>query len=253
MKKGDYSLNPALCWVGGKTKLKNKIIQQIPEHKTYLENFVGGGSVFFKKTLAEKNVINDTDTELIDFYRRLRDTSCNNLKKCNLPTNEAEFNKALEKKKQNACDFLKVNKRSYGCKMEVFCDSNVPKNNPKMGGILNLQKSCEQYREKLKKTKITNEDYQKSFKKHDSKNTFTYMDPPFVNSHTYHQEKVNPREVCKLAKSAKGKVMISYNDTPETRKECKGLKIKKVDVNYEIQKATTGERKKTKELLITNY
>ena len=39
----DLSLPPALCWVGGKTKLKNRIIEQIPEHKTYVEPFVGGG------------------------------------------------------------------------------------------------------------------------------------------------------------------------------------------------------------------
>ena len=256
-KKADnLSLPPALCWVGGKTKLKNKIISKIPEHKKYVETFVGGGAVFFGKSLSEKNIINDKNSELINFYKKLRDTNCSALKKCKLPTNKAEFKKALERKRQNVCDTLKINKRSYGCNMRSFSPAKVPENNPKEGGIENIRENCEKYKQKLKKTKISNEDYKKSFKKHDSKETFIYMDPPYRG--TFHsgygpKEKINPKDVCQLAKGAKGKVMISYDDHPEVRKACKGLKIKKVNMTYGMKNPNIKNGREAKELLITNY
>ena len=47
--------------VGGKTKLAKKIARMIPQHETYVEPFVGGGSVFFTKNPALVEVLNDKD------------------------------------------------------------------------------------------------------------------------------------------------------------------------------------------------
>jgi len=256
-KECKYTSNlPApLCWTGGKNRLKNTIVSLIPPHKIYVEPFVGGGSIFWKKPLAEKNIISDKNSELINFYRKLRDVNCNQLKNCKLPKNEEEFEKALSKKKISVCAYLGVNKRSYACQMDKpkFCLSTSMKKNPSKAGIENLQKSCQKYKEKLRKTKILNEDYRKVVKRYDSKDTFHYLDPPYVDTYDYGQEKVNPEDVCKLAKSVKGKIMISYNDHPRVRKACKGLKFRKVNTSYEIQKSTTGKAKKVTELLITNF
>ena len=140
--------------------------------------------------------------------------------------------------------------------MRSFNPGKVPKNNPKKGGIQKIKKVCQISQQKLKKTKITNEDYKESFKKHDSKDTFTYMDPPYVKSYnpgTWPKEKVHPEDVCKLAKEAKGKVMISYDNHPRVRKACKGLKIKKVQNDMAMRNPRDKNPKKVKELIITNY
>lgn len=254
-KDGDHSLSPALCWTGGKTRLKNRIVQKIPPHKIYVEAFVGGGSIFWKKALAEKNVINDKNSELIWFYKNLRDTNCANLNHCNLPTNDKQFKNAVGQRKKNVCSFLGVNKRSYACQMDKphFNLSKSQGKNPKKAGIENLQKSCNKYQEKLRKTKILNEDYRTVVKQYDSKETFHYLDPPYVDTYDYGQAKVNPEDVCKLAKSVKGKIMISYNDHPRVRRACKGLKFQRVKTNYEMQKSITGKGKTVTELIITNY
>ena len=254
-QNGDHSLAPALCWTGGKTRLKNRLVQNIPEHKVYIEPFIGGGSIFWKKPLVEKNVINDKNSELIWFYRNLRDTNCAKLQHCNLPTNASEFKGAVGNRKKSVCAFLGVNKRSYACQMDKprFNLSKSQGKNPKKAGIENLNKSCNKYQEKLRKTKILNEDFKSVVQKHDSKDAFIYMDPPYVDTYAYGQEAVSPEEVCKLAKRVKGKVMLSYNDHPRVRKACKGLRMKQIETNYEIQKAITGKGKTVKELIITNY
>ena len=253
-------LPPVLRWPGGKTRLKNKIISKIPEHKTYIEPFVGGGSVFFKKTLVEKNVINDKNKELINFYRNLRDGDCKKLQKCDLPNNEKEFEKA--KANKSVCGFLGINKRSYSGEMSysirekkfhVVRGKNCIGGSCEKSNLHNVKRDCQKYKQKLKKTKILNQDYRTVVKNHDNEDSFTYLDPPYVDSKDYDQKEVHPKDVCKLAKESKGKVMVSYNDHPKVREACRGLKIKKVDINYTIQKATTGKDKKVKELLITNY
>lgn len=62
-------MKPPLTYYGGKQKLSSIIINLIPEHTLYNEPFFGGGAVFFAKAPSEVEVINDTNKELINFYK----------------------------------------------------------------------------------------------------------------------------------------------------------------------------------------
>lgn len=57
-----------LTYYGGKQQLASRIIGMIPPHKIYVEPFVGGGAVFFAKPASDVEVINDINSELINFY-----------------------------------------------------------------------------------------------------------------------------------------------------------------------------------------
>ncbi|MGL4982647.1 MAG: DNA adenine methylase [Treponemataceae bacterium] len=61
-----------ISYYGGKQQLARKILSLIPEHKTYVESFVGGGAIFFAKQPSPCEVINDTNCELINFYEVLK-------------------------------------------------------------------------------------------------------------------------------------------------------------------------------------
>ncbi len=66
-------IQPALKWVGGKRQLINSIVPLIPKSfSSYCEPFFGGGAVCFH---LKPNVafINDINSELIDFYKVVRD------------------------------------------------------------------------------------------------------------------------------------------------------------------------------------
>ena len=65
-------MKPPLTYYGGKQKLAERIISMIPKHRIYCEPFFGGGAVFFTKPPASLEVINDTNGELINFYRVLK-------------------------------------------------------------------------------------------------------------------------------------------------------------------------------------
>ena len=61
-----------LSYYGGKQQLAAKILGMIPEHRLYCEPFTGGGAVFFAKPPSKVEVINDTNGELINFYRVMK-------------------------------------------------------------------------------------------------------------------------------------------------------------------------------------
>ena len=64
---------PFLKWAGGKTQLVPYLINHIPEHyNKYIEPFLGGGSFFFQ--LKPKTaILSDSNAELINTYKSVRD------------------------------------------------------------------------------------------------------------------------------------------------------------------------------------
>lgn len=61
-------LSPIIKWPGGKEKELKYIIPNAPEFKRFIEPFVGGGAVFMGLE-AQKYLINDFSSELIELYR----------------------------------------------------------------------------------------------------------------------------------------------------------------------------------------
>ncbi|WP_270547678.1 DNA adenine methylase, partial [Clostridium butyricum] len=51
-------LNPPICRVGGKSKLRKTILGMIPEHVCYIELFFGAGWVYFGKEPSKIEVVN---------------------------------------------------------------------------------------------------------------------------------------------------------------------------------------------------
>ena len=68
---------PFLKWAGGKSRLVPHIIAAAPQHiATYREPFVGAGAIFFALQVSgriERAVLNDSNRELMDTFRQVRD------------------------------------------------------------------------------------------------------------------------------------------------------------------------------------
>lgn len=65
-------LKTPISYYGGKQKLAKTVVNFFPEHNLYCEPFLGGGAVFFEKPPSEIEVINDTNQELINFFKVLK-------------------------------------------------------------------------------------------------------------------------------------------------------------------------------------
>ena len=61
-----------LKYPGAKWRIADWIISYFPNHKVYLEPFFRSGAVFFKKTPAYIETINDRDGDIVNLFRVCR-------------------------------------------------------------------------------------------------------------------------------------------------------------------------------------
>ena len=55
--------------LGNKKKIAQEIIKHFPDHKIYIEPFFGAGGMFFNKTKAKYNIVNDLDSDVFNLFQ----------------------------------------------------------------------------------------------------------------------------------------------------------------------------------------
>jgi len=79
-------------YYGGKTGMSHLIAGLMPAHRVYIEPFFGSGAVFFAKTPAAVEIVNDLDDGIVTFFRVLRDRPDHLERVCRLtPYARAEY------------------------------------------------------------------------------------------------------------------------------------------------------------------
>jgi len=63
-----------------KKRIASWIIENMPEHHSYLDPYFGGGGMFFKKPPSKIVTVNDLDDDVVNFFRVIQDPgSCQKL------------------------------------------------------------------------------------------------------------------------------------------------------------------------------
>ncbi len=182
-------------WFGGKGNMIAKLRPLIPEHKVYVEPFCGGASMFFCKAPGGLEVINDLDEGLTNFYRVLRDPELfpKLLVKLMLtPYSRPEFNRA-KKTWEREGDPLE---KAYLWFVVIRQSFNGSTQNG-WGSVVssierNMAKTCCNWQsviadlfffhERLMQCQVEQQDWRTILNRYDSKDTFFYLDPPYVLS-----------------------------------------------------------------------
>lgn len=63
---------PALQYYGGKWILAKWIIEHLPDHKIYVEPYGGAASVLLRKPRSQREVYNDLNQEVVNFFKVIR-------------------------------------------------------------------------------------------------------------------------------------------------------------------------------------
>jgi DNA adenine methylase len=257
----DISLKNAFPRLGGKSKLAEFIISKFPkEFDTYVEPFIGGGSVYFRKTLSNKNVINDIDEDIYDMYCDIRDVEDIKYFFDKSNTSLTEFNKLRDMKRIDNKDGrlyrnLYLSKVSFSGMRRAYAYTDGLPDTRKVNKLTYLKKHLKDYQYKLKKTDILNEDYKSVIAKYDGYETFFYLDPPYSKNEKgwrYNTPPLFKEELKEELKKIKGKFIMSYNYSEEIKdffSDC--FFIFEVQTVYCVNK--NKNNLKTKELLISNF
>ena len=253
-------VKPIIARIGGKTKLADRLISKFPEHKTYVEAFVGGGSIFFKKPPSEVEVINDKDVDVMNIYKDVKRVP--SLSDMSFQPNRKRFNKLRQQKKfssdkERLVRNLYLSLVSFRGDRKNYIGENLEsdKRYKNVGVKFKQQKQYDQFRNRLKDTKIFSQDYQKVIKKFDAPDTFFYLDPPYSraeSSKDYEQVGVRLEDICRFLTGIKGKFMMSYDAEIDVKKICPKFNLYKIKTKYESTQRDKGAYE-VDEYIITNY
>ena len=181
-------------WMGGKSKMRAKIIAMIPAHKTYIELFAGGSWVLFAKPKSQIEVINDIDDNLINLYMTVRDNPEDFIEEFNkLPISETLFKEftRLERYTSVVVDVegipsVDLAVKTYFILMNSFNGklSRIPTfsvSNIKRASSIKFHKTdWNMVKDRLKEVTILNRDFRNVIEKYDTPESFFYLDPPYI-------------------------------------------------------------------------
>jgi DNA adenine methylase len=273
-------VKPFLKWAGGKRQLVPEIMEHhFPKnynYPTYYEPFIGGGALLFSLQ-PKKAVINDTNAELINCYKVVKDSVDELIENLQIHQNNEEYYYAIrdwdreegfqyKTPIQRASRIIFLNKTCFNGLFRVNSQGqfNVPFGKYKNPNILDkaVLKAVSKYLNDNKVT-ILNMDFQNALK--DAKRgEFIYLDPPYdpvseTASFTgYDVNGFNKDEQVRLKKTfddldAKGcKVLLSNAYTQFIRDLYKDYNYTKISAIRAIN-SNAEKRGKVDEILVKNY
>lgn len=250
------AVSPIIPWVGGKRKLARQILPLFPKHTCYVEPFCGGAALFFSKDQSKVEVINDINGELINLYRVV---------KHHLEEFVRQFKWALSSRQifewerltapqtltdiQRAARFYYLQNMAFGAKVEGQTFGTSTTNAPRLN-LLRLEESLSAAHLRLSATLIEHLDWMTCIRKYDRPHTLFYLDPPYWGTQGYGVEFGLEQYslMAELARTIKGKMIISVNDIPEMRKAFEGLQMTTTGVTYSLG----NNRQRASELIVSN-
>lgn len=254
-----------LTYYGGKQKLAERIISMIPEHRIYCEPFFGGGAVFFAKPPAEIEVINDTNGELINFYKILKTDYKKLAKEIKATLHSREEHQTAEVVLKHPKLFSEIRRawaiwtlanQSFASMLGGTWRCDL-KDNSTAKRLNNKRNNfTEDYAKRLEQTQIDNRDALKVIELWDTKDSFFYCDPPYFNSNMGHYRGYSEQDFENLLQKLseiKGKFILSSYPSPLLEKHTKKYKWNTVKIEGIPVSVSLGKLKMKTEVLTTNY
>lgn len=214
---------PIIRWPGGKTRLLKTILPLIRPHVCYVEPFAGGLAVFLAKERSKVEVLNDLNSDLVTLYRcaqyhldalieelrwvlNARDTLRDYLKQPGLTDI------------QRAARFLIRNRISFGGTGHSYGVSKTS------GGAATSRarvlEALAAFSARLDRVSIENVTWERILPLYDGRDTFFFMDPPYMGGETKAYaawQEPQMRAFAQAVQQLEGDWIVTVNDCPVTR------------------------------------
>lgn len=264
--KNTISFKTPITYYGGKQKLVPYILPRIPQHTCYVEPFAGGAAIFFAKEPSEIEVLNDTNKELINFYRVIQNDFVSLEKEIRITLHSRDLHRKAMVINANPDMFSEV-KRAWAVwvlSSQSFCaqlDSNWGYDKAENRTTKLIQAKKERFTEelaiRLQNVQIEATDALYVITSRDTEHSFFYCDPPYYNSDCGHYDGYSLQDyenlLATLAK-IKGKFLLSSYPSEILLKYAKkhGWSMWSLEQKVTVN-AKSGYLKRKVEVLTANY
>jgi len=268
------SLKPLVKWSGGKRDEIKQFSQYIPQDiDTYIEPFVGGGALFFHLN-PKKAVISDVHTELMDFYKSIKEGHKEEIysfmlkheneeetyykvrddfQSCSLDE-QAVGNETL----QNAVRFYYLRKTCFRGMLRYNKQGkfNIPFGRYKTYRFEDIKNK--KYEDLLKTTEVRCENFESIFEEYNDQKNFMFLDPPYDSEFTDYGyckfDKTDHTRLAEFFKSTKIRCLMVIGKTPFIETLYQGYIVEEYEKKYrfKIHSGRVGNEINTKHLIIMN-
>ena len=229
---------PFLKWMGGKTKISDKIRSVLPNGNRLVEPFVGSGAIFLN-TNYDNYLLADSNESLIDLHSTLASDNNNEfINLCQSYFTEANNTKesyaslrtiynTTEDVVEKSAIFVYLNRFGFNgvCRHNSKGEFNVPFRGEKYGMPYFPLKEMSNFRDKCKNKSVefVHCDFRDIFNSHIQDGDVIYCDPPYIplsdtSSFTAYDTEgfteTDQQDLAQLATDASIPVIISNHDVP---------------------------------------
>lgn len=252
-------MHSPLAYIGGKSRLAQKIIDNFPAHDSYCEVFAGGAWVLFSRSPAKYETINDFDSDLICFYRVVQNHLEEFLKQFKWILVSRQWFEDWKRQQtaggltdiQRAARYYYLQRLCFGGRVRNRTFGATPMDRPRIN-LLRLEEDLSEIHLRLARVTIENLSWDTFLDKYDRHQTFFYLDPPYYLAPVYQHnfQLVDFERLASRLSDLKGRFLLSLGDHADMRRIFAPFHIEPVSLTYSVNKksATVG-----KELLISNF
>jgi DNA adenine methylase len=228
----DRRLRSPLVWFGGKGILARKIVPLFPPHHCYVEPFCGGASCLFAKAPSPVEVINDLNSDLVNFFRVLRDPGAferfHRLASLT-PYSREEFKRYRASWRagwegrldavERAYRWYVIARMSFAGEFGRSWGHSVATSRGGMANAVAQWLSSVDMlpltAARLRRVQIEHSDWRDVIERYDSPGTLFYVDPPFVRAtrrsgrYVHELDDAGHKDLVRTLLRAEGKIIVS--------------------------------------------
>jgi len=226
----------AFGWYGGKFSHLNWLLPLLPQSTHYCEPFGGSAAVLLNREPSRVETYNDIDSEVVNFFRVLRDNQEELIKRIGLtPFSREELRIAVEEPIDAVSEverarrfFVRARQVRTGLAQTAsegrWAHCKLTSRAGMSGAVSRWLGSVEglsEILERLLRVQIENAPALEVIKRYDSEETLFYCDPPYphesrsdVNAYGFEMNNRQHRELAEVLHAVKGKVALSGYHSP---------------------------------------
>jgi len=255
-----------ITYYGGKQRLVSTILPLIPEHTAYVEPFAGGAAILFAKPKSKVEVINDTNSEVILFYKVVKTQFTKLQKEIRATLHSRELHRKAKFIYEHPHLFTDIERAWALWVNSVMSYSSILGSTWSCGfesatserKVHSKKKSfTKELSDRLELVQVESRDALEVVLGRDNPTTFFYVDPPYIDTACGHYTGYTRDDFEKLLvalSKIKGKFLLSSFPSDLLEKYSRKYKwqTKTIEMNLCVQGAKKNGRRKT-EVLTANY
>lgn len=259
-------LKTPITYYGGKQNLCTEILARIPKHNLYCEPFVGGAAIFFGKEPSRVEIINDTNRELINFYKVVQNEFVGLEKEIRISLHSRDLHRKASVIYNNPDLFTEI-KRAWAVwvlssqSFSAILDGTWGYDRLKNSVAVKITNKKESFTEelaiRLQNVQLECTDALRVIQSRDTEDAFFYCDPPYIGSDCGHYDGYSQDDFERLLQQLsrlQGKFLLSSYPSELLNRYTDRFKWYTISFQQQVSvNAKSGTRKPKVEVLTANF